>query len=132
MMTVRNILTEVLRGGSDLYIQTEELMNVNLLLGLITKISNDRFLVEAEWDRTDVLPNAGEIEINEKGYLLFWYVVHDGYFYIEKMDGENDILEFIKATYDNIFIPDIVVLFDGKKKEYEVKKNGDEVIVTWK
>lgn len=131
-MTVRNILTEVLRGGSDLYIQTEELMNVNLLLGLITKISNDRFLVEAEWDRTDVLPNAGEIEINEKGYLLFWYVVHDGYFYIEKMDGENDILEFIKATYDNIFIPDIVVLFDGKKKEYEVKKNGDEVIVTWK
>lgn len=41
--------------------------------------SNDRFLVEAEWDRTD-----------------------------------------------------IVVLFDGKKKEYEVKKIVDDVVVIWK
>lgn len=131
-MTVRNILTEVLRDGSDLYIQTEENLDVDLLLSLITKISDDRILVEAEWDRTDILPNAGKMEINEKGYLLFWYVIHDGYFYIERMDGENKIIEFIKEMYGNNFIPDIVVLFDGKKKKYEVKKNGDDVIVSWK
>lgn len=131
-MTVRNILTEVLREGSDLYIQTEEHLDVDLLLSLITKISNDRFLVEAEWDRTDILPNAEEVEINEKGYLLFWYVIHDGYFYIEKMDGENKIIEFIKEMYGNSFVPDIVVLFDGKKKEYEVKKIADDVVVIWK
>ncbi len=122
MMTVKNILTEVLRDGNDLYIQTEEILNVNLLLSLITKISNDKFLVEAEWDRADILPNAGEMKINEKGYLLFWYIIHDGYFYIEKIDGENKIIEFIKEMYNNNFIADIVVLLDGKKKEYEVKK----------
>lgn len=134
-MTVRNILTEVLRDGSDLYIQTEENLDVDLLLSLITKVSNDRndrFLVETEWDRTDRLPNAGEMEINEKGYLLFWYVIHDGYFYIEKMDEEYEIIEFIKEMYGNSFIPDIVVLFDGKKKKYEVRKIGYDVIVTWK
>ena len=134
-MTVRNFLTEVLRDGSDLYIQTGENLDVDLLLSLITKVSNDRndrFLVETEWDRTDILPNAGEMEINEKGYLLFWYVIHDGYFYIEKMDEEYEIIEFIKDMYGNSFIPDIVVLLDGKKKKYEVKKIRDDVVVTWK
>lgn len=132
MMTVRNILTEVLRDGSDLYIQTEEILNIDLLLSLITKISNDRFLVEAEWDRSDIIQNAGEVEIDEKGYLLFWYVIHDGYFYIEKMNGENKTIEHIKEIYGNNFISDVVVLFNGKKKKYEVKKDGDDVVVIWK
>ena len=134
-MTVRNILTEVLRDGSDLYIQTEEKLDVDLLLSLITKVSNDRndrFIVETEWDRTDILPNAEEMEINEKGYLLFWHVIHDGYFYVEKMDGEYEIIEFIKEMYGNSFIPNIVVILDGKKKKYEVKKIGDDVVITWK
>lgn len=39
------------------------------------------------------------------------------------MDGENKIIEFIKEMYDNFFVPDIVVLFDGKKKEYEVENS---------
>lgn len=48
------------------------------------------------------------------------------------MDGENKIIEFIKEMYDIFFVPDIVVLFDGKKKEYEVEKIGDDIAVTWK
>lgn len=34
--------------------------------------------------------------------------------------------------YGNSFIPDIVVLLDGKKKKYEVKKIRDDIVVTWK
>lgn len=126
MMTIRNILMEVLRDG------TEEDMDIDMLLSMITKVSNERYLVEAEWDRTDILQNAGEIEINERGYLIFWFVIHDDYFYIEKMDGENKTIEFIKNMYDNSFISDIVVLFNGKKKKYQVRKMGENIDVIWK
>lgn len=122
-MTIRNILMEVLRDG------TKE--DIDMLLSMITKVSNERYLVKAEWDRSDILQNAGEIEINEKGYLIFWFVIHDDYFYIEKMDGENKTIEFIKNMYDNSFISDIVVLFNGKKKKYQVKKMGENVTVIW-
>ncbi len=130
-MKIKQILQEVLKNGNDLYIKTEENMDVNSLLGMITKISNESFLVEAEWDRAEIIPNAGEIDINEKGFLVFWYVVHDDYFYIEKMDNENTVIEFIKRMCDNMFVPDIIALFDGKKKEYRVLKNGDEIEVVW-
>ena len=40
----------------------------------------------------------------------------------------------VKLDEDSLIkkITDIVVLLDGKKIEYEAKKIGDEVVVTWK
>lgn len=134
-MTIRDFLKEVLRNGDDMFIQTEVKLDEGSLIKKITDITDipeKGYYIEAEWDTADVIPNAGEFEIKEKGYFLFYYIMHDDYFYIEKMKDEEEVIDFIKRMYGNMFIPDIVVLLDGKKIEYEAKKIEHEVVVTWK
>ena len=116
-MTIRNILTEVFEKQCNLYLQLEQ-YNVEMLLDSITGVNNDKFLVEAEWDVADIIPDAGNIEIDVRGYTIFYYIVHDDYFYIKKVKNENDVKDFLIRTLDNIFFTDITVFFDGKIKKY--------------
>lgn len=129
-MTIRNILTEVFEKQCNLYLQLEQ-YNVEMLLDSITGVNNDKFLVEAEWDVADIIPDAGNIEIDVRGYTIFYYIVHDDYFYIKKVKNENDVKDFLIRTLDNIFFTDITVFFDGKIKKYIINHVDDKAFVTW-
>lgn len=129
-MTIRNILTEVFDKQCNLYLQLEQ-YNVEMLLDSITGINNDKFLVKAEWDVADIIPDAGNIEIDVKGYTIFYYIVHDDYFYIKKVKNENDVKDFLIRTLDNIFFTDITVFWDGKIKKYIINHVDDKAFVTW-
>ena len=129
-MTIRNILTEVFEKQCNLYLQLEQ-YNVEMLLDSITGVNNDKFLVEAEWDVADIIPDAGNIEIDVRGYTIFYYIVHDDYFYIKKVKNENDVKDVLIRTLDNIFFTDITVFFDGKIKKYIINHVDDKAFVTW-
>ncbi|MCI8408098.1 MAG: hypothetical protein HFJ09_02350 [Lachnospiraceae bacterium] len=129
-MTIRNILTEVFEKQCNLYLQLEQ-YNTEMLLDSITSINNEKFLVEAEWDVADIIPDAGNIEIDVRGYTIFYFIIHDDYFYIKKMKNENDVKDFLIRTVDNNFFTDITIFFDGKIKKYVINHVDDKDIVTW-
>lgn len=129
-MTIRNILTEVFEKQCNLYLQLEQ-YNTEMLLNSITSINNEQFLVEAEWDVADIIPDAGNIEIDVSGYAIFYFIIHDDYFYIKKMKNENDVKDFLIRTVDNNFFTDITVFFDGKIKKYVINHVDNKDIVTW-
>ncbi|MDE7422750.1 MAG: hypothetical protein K2N51_03525 [Lachnospiraceae bacterium] len=129
-MTIRNILTEVFEKQYNLYLQLEK-YNTEMLLDSITSVNNEKFLVEAEWDVADIIPDAGNIEIDVRGYTIFYFIIHDDYFYIKKMKNENDVKDFLIRIVDNSFFKDITVFFDGKIKKYVINHVDDKDIVTW-
>ncbi len=129
-MTIRNLLTDVFEKQCNLYLQLEQ-YNAEMLLDSITSVNNEKFLVEAEWDVADIIPDAGNIEINVSGYIIFYYIIHDDYFYIKKMKNENDVKDFLIRTVDNNFFTDITVFFDGKIKKYIINHVDDKEVVTW-
>ncbi len=129
-MTIRNILTEVFEKQCNLYLQLEQ-YNVEMLLDNITSVNNEKFLVEAEGDVADIVPDAGNIEIDVRGYTIFYYIIHDDYFYIKKMKNENDVKDFLIRTVDNNFFTDITVFFDGKIEKYVINHLNDKDVVTW-
>ena len=129
-MTIRNILTEVFEKQCNLYLQLEQ-YDTEMLLDSITSVNNEKFLVEAEWDVADIIPDAGNIEIDVTGYTIFYFIIHDDYFYIKKMKNENDVKDFLIRTVDNSFFKDITVFFDGKIKKYVINHVDDKDIVTW-
>lgn len=129
-MTIRNILTEVFEKQSNLYLQLER-YDIEMLLDSITSVNNEKFLVEAEWDVADIIPDAGNIEIDVKGYTIFYFIIHDDYFYIRKMKNENDVKDFLIKIVGNSFFKDITVFFDGKIKKYLINHVDDMDIVTW-
>lgn len=129
-MTIRNLLTDVFEKQCNLYLQLEQ-YNAEMLLDSITSVNNEKFLVEAEWDVADIIPDAGNIEINVSGYIFFYYIIHDDYFYIKKMKNENDVKDFLIRTVDNNFFTDITVFFDGKIKKYIINHVDDKEVVTW-
>ena len=83
-MTIRYILTEVFEKQCNLYLQLEQ-YDAEMLLDSITSVNNEKFLVEAEWDVADIVPDAGNIELDVRGYTIFYFIIHDDYFYIRKM-----------------------------------------------
>ena len=129
-MTIRNILTEVFEKQCNLYLQLEQ-YNAEMLLDSITSVNNKKFLVEAEWDVADIIPDARNIEIDVRGYTIFYYIIHDDYFYIKKMKNESDVKDFLIRTVDNNFFTDITVFFDGKIKKYVINHVDDKEVVTW-
>lgn len=129
-MTIRNILTEVFEKQCNLYLQLEQ-YNVEMLLDSITSVNNENFLVEAEWDVADIIPDAGNIEIDVRGYTIFYYIIHDDYFYIKKVKNENDVKAFLIRTLDNNFFTDITVFLNGKIKKYIINHVDDKEFVTW-
>lgn len=129
-MTIRNILTEVVEKQCNSYLQLEK-YDTEMLLDSITSVNNEKFLVEAEWDVADIIPDAGNIEIDVRGYTIFYFIIHDDYFYIKKMKNENDVKDFLIRTVDNSFFKDITVFFDGKIKKYVINHVDDKDIVTW-
>lgn len=128
-MTIRNILTEVFEKQCNLYLQLEQ-YNTEMLLDSITSVNNEKFLVEAEWDVADIIPDAGNIEIDVSSYTIFYFIIHDDYFYIKKMKNENDVKDFLIRTVDNNFFTDITVFFNGKIKKYLINHVDDKDIVT--
>lgn len=87
----------------------------------ITNVNGERFLIEAEWDVADTILNAGEVEINLEGYLVYYYIYHDSYFYLERMKEKKDVENFIIKFKDNMFFADITVFFDGELQRYDYK-----------
>lgn len=129
-MTIRNILTEVFEKQCNLYLQLEQ-YNTEMLLNSITSVNNEKFLVEAEWDVADIIPDAGNIEIDVRGYTIFYFIIHDDYFYIKKMKNEDHVKDFLIRTVDNNFFTDITVFFDGKIKKYVINHVDNKDIVAW-
>lgn len=129
-MKIKNILAEVFEKQCDLYLQSEQ-YNVDMLLDSITSINSEKFLVEAEWDVADIIPNAGNVEIDVRGYVVFYFIIHDDYFYIKKMESESAVKDFLTRALDNYFFKDITVFFDGKIKRYVINHENYKKCVTW-
>lgn len=130
-MIIKSILTEIFQKHSDLHIATFQHYNVERLLDKITCINNEQFLVMAEWDIADVIPNAGDVDVDVKGYIVFYYIIHDDYFYLERMKNEDAVKEFLLEVSGNYFFKDITVFLDGKIKKYIINHVDDRAFVTW-
>ena len=113
-MKIRTLLEEIFQNESNLFIRDEESFTVDDLVGNITAVMSKNYLVEAEWDVADSIPDAGDFDIDVNGYLLFYFICHDHYFYIEKLESKNEFEIFMNDVYDNYFFTDIVLLKDGK------------------
>ena len=66
-----------------------------------------------------------------KGYIVYYFINHDAYFYLERMKDKDSVTEFLLDIWDNDFYQDIIVLLDGNVKKYIINKKGDKKTVTW-
>lgn len=135
-MTIRRILTEIVNEvKNDMYHQKVRYddYDVETLIKDITSVNNERFLVESEWDidGVETVENAGDIDIDVKGYIVYYFINHDAYFYLERMKDKDSVTEFLLDIWDNDFYQDIIVLLDGNVKKYIINKKGDKKTVTW-
>lgn len=110
----------------DMILKTEG-YTVEDLLNKITSVNSDEFLIKAEWDVFDIIPNAEEEEINTDGYLVFSFEPHDDYFYVERKMNLKEVEEFILKFNETWLIEDIIVIYNGKILKYKVEKE----LVKW-
>lgn len=133
-MTIRDVLVEIFEKQCNMYLQLEQ-YDIETLLDSITCINNDnfneQFLVMAEWDVADIIPNAGDVDVDVNGYIVFYYIIHDDYFYIKKMKNKDNVTDFLLKVSDNRFYKDITVLLDGKIKKYVINHEDNNKWITW-
>lgn len=135
-MTIRSILTEVvyeIQNNVNHHTVRYDDYDVEMLLESITSVNNERFLIESEWDieGIEIIKNAGDIDIDVKGYIVYYYINHDAYFYLERMENEYAVKEFLLEVSDNYFFQDIIIFLDGKIKKYIINQGDDKKRVTW-
>ena len=125
-MKISKVLEEIFQHEKDLMIRDEAGYTVDILLDMITKVESSRFLVEAESDVADPISNAAEIDIDMNGYVIFYFVLHDEYYYLEKMKTLKDVEKFVNELYGNYFFEDIVLLKDGKVDKNELLQQSQK------